>query len=313
MKSMISMKGYFAVAVIAPMIVLGGCAPGNDERSGRDLYPDVGERTSALPGCGAALVAWNGSTAYSNGEDTGTGESCAGDSEYGLKYQCVELVMRHFEINWGLSWMGNAEDLLDYAPAHSVDVYFDGDKAHPPVPGDMIVFGGGEVGHVALVTAVSSSEVTIIEQNVPSSFTRRLAIKDGKVSPGWRGWWTKGWAHAKANGGEGGEPGSWACGDSAFGGQQYWTCENGARHRCEGGMPVEEACEHGCMSRWLGADDLCISNTEGWDCANSAYRDYQVWTCSGGSLFRCSGGTPHEVVCPKGCAKQESGMDDLCQ
>lgn len=386
-----------SVALVS--LLAGGCAAGGRDIDDQEMYPDVGETKGALAGCGTALISWNGTTAYSNGPDTGTGESCAGQGAYGLRYQCVELVMRHFTLSWGFRWYGNAEDLLNNAPAATVDVYKNGDAEHPPVPGDMIVFGGGSVGHVALVTEVTDTSVTIIEQNVPSSFTRTLKRDGGSISPGWNNWWTMGWAHAKANGGSagGGSPPVWSCGASEYDGQQYWTCENGdlhrcengqpvvtecgdagctvkslgsddacisppvsdppqnppaedppaedppaedppadppadwscadsayngaqywtckggSRYRCEGGQPVEDACDQGCLVRSLGQDDLCISDASGWACAGSAYAGGQYWTCSGGDIYRCSGGTQQMVDCPSGCNVMSLGTDDTCK
>ena len=326
----------------AMSLVAAGCSSASTG-SGTELYPDeVGERTGALSSCGTALVAWNGSTAYSNGNDTGTGESCAGNGTYGLQYQCVELVMRHFNKNWGLSWYGNAEDLLDNAPSGSVNVYKNGDVDHPPVPGDMIVFGGGSVGHVALVTEVTASQVTIIEQNVPSSYTRKLALSNGKVSPGWNNWWTMGWAHAKANGDGGGQVGdppvSWNCGASAYNGKQYWTCDGGSLHKCDGGSPVVTDCGAlGCTVGAVGTDDTCNAPAGDppadppadppndppadppndppavdWACGDSAYNGSQYWTCKGDSRYRCESGTPVEDACEQGCMSRSVGTDDLC-
>jgi len=122
-----------------------------------------------------------GSTsAKSNGVDTGTGYSCAGPGSYGLRYQCVELVMRHFITHWKIWWHGNAGELLDTAKIKSrytygspadVKVYLNGDSAHPPVPGDAIVWKNGEFGHVALVIATRSGWVDIMEQNVAATVT----------------------------------------------------------------------------------------------------------------------------------------------
>jgi surface antigen len=303
-----------AAAVIS--LLAGGCAAtSTDLDDDEEMYPDIGETKGGLSQCGTALISWNGTTAYSNGANTGTGYSCAGAGDYGLRYQCVELVMRHFKKSWGLRWYGNAKDLLNNAPTADVDVYKNGDAAHPPVPGDMIVFGGGPYGHVSLVTEVTDTSVTIIEQNVKSSFTRTLARDGGNISAGWTGWWTMGWAHAKANGASSGgsEPATWSCGSSAYDGQQYWTCDDGVLHRCEGGQPVEDVCDQGCIARSLGQDDLCISSTSGWSCGNSAYDGGQFWTCNGGNLYRCSGGTQQMIACPSGCTVKALGTDDACK
>jgi len=154
---------------------------------------------TALP-CGTVLATWDGTNAHSNGANTGTGASCAGTGAYGYQYQCVELVMRHFKTKWGLSWLvGSARYTLDKAPAGQVDTYKNGDAAHPPVPGDMLVWGDGTYGHVALITGVTQSSVSVIEQNVQGSGQATFSY-DGKTVGGrWGSWKPLGWAHARAN------------------------------------------------------------------------------------------------------------------
>lgn len=161
--------------------------------------------------CGTVLASFDGTDAKSNGADTGTGNSCAGTGTYGLQYQCVELVMRHFKTHWNLRWYGNAKDLLAHAKTASyfasgspsdVTVYDNGDGAHPPVAGDMIIWTTGTYGHVALVTAVTSTKVSIIEQNV-SGVTpagKYTLGFDGKTVAGrWGQAGPAGWVHAKKN------------------------------------------------------------------------------------------------------------------
>ena len=183
---------------------LAGCGPGFEE----EFAPPPGEvnpsasqsqALGGMPACGTALVTWQGTAAYSNGPDTGTGNSCAGTGSYGLQYQCVELVMRHFKKNWGLRWYANAKDILAGAPTATVDVFNNGDLAHPPVPGDMVVWPNGTWGHVALVVAVRSNAVDIIEQNVSGDGRATLPFSNGRIGARWTTWTPSGWAHAKAN------------------------------------------------------------------------------------------------------------------
>jgi len=296
-------------------LLLAACGPdmGDSEMTDGPVNPSSLEQGVTMPACGVALQTWNGTAAYSNGVYTGTGTSCNGYGTYGYRYQCVELVMRHFKTKWGLSWYGNAHDLLANAPRTSVDVYNNGDSAHPPVPGDMIVFDdGGAWGHVALVTAVTSSTVSIIEQNVNGTGARTLTRSGGYVYPGWSGWWTMGWAHAKANGGGGGT--SWNCANSAYAGQQYWTCSGSARYKCDAsGNPISETCSRGCFVNSLGKDDLCIYPASGWSCANSAYGGQQWWTCSGGYVYKCDSQGGTVAYCPVGCNSGPLGTNDTCK
>jgi lysozyme len=106
---------------------------------------------------------------------------------------------------------------------------------------------------------------------------------------------------------------SWSCAASAYLGAQYWTCSNGNLFKCQGGVPVEDECALGCISRPAGSVDLCISSAGSWSCAGSAYNGAQYWTCSGGNLYRCAGGVGEEVVCPSGCISHPLGTDDACR
>jgi lysozyme len=105
---------------------------------------------------------------------------------------------------------------------------------------------------------------------------------------------------------------AWSCSASAWGGAQYWTCAGGNLRQCAGGVPTERSCARGCVSRPAGSDDVCIDDAPGWSCARSAWNGAQYWTCAGGSLYRCAGGAPEAIVCPKGCVVAALGSDDQC-
>jgi len=306
-----SSQALTAVVVLGlSTALLPGCGAPEIE-GGEAVNPSYFEPTS-MPACNTALATWDGTTAYSNGSDTGTGNSCAGTGSYGYKYQCVELVMRHFTTKWGLRWYGNAKDLLNNAPRASVDVYTNGDSAHPPVPGDMLVWTNGTYGHVALITGVRSGAVDIIEQNVTGNGKATLGYNGSSIATRWGSWTPAGWAHAKANRGGGGT-GGWSCASSDYMGRQVYTCNGNARSKCHAGTPTTDACERGCFSAGVGRDDLCISSSPGWNCANSAAGGQQWWTCSGGNLYRCDGTSPTIVRCPSGCNVGAVGTNDTCK
>jgi hypothetical protein len=171
-----------------------------DEQSVEEVNPSASDAIRAsMPPCGTALGDFDGTTAYSNGANTGTGVSCRGSGAFGLQYQCVELVMRHFQTHWGYRWRGNAQDLLNNAPRDRVDVYGNGDGAHPPVPGDLIVWQEGEYGHTALVTGVRPGAVDILEQNVGGGARASLPYDGRTIGSRWGGWRPQGWGHARAN------------------------------------------------------------------------------------------------------------------
>ena len=193
------------VAALAATTACVNALPGEDDEltESADVVNPSGESEQALtmPSCGTSLAWFDGTDARSNGRYTGTGTGCAGQGGIagGLQYQCVELVMRHFKRKWNLRWYGNAKDLLRNAPRDTVDVIENGDRAHPPVPGDLLVWENGSWGHTALVTAVTSSYVDIIEQNVNGNGKARLPFSNGRIGSRWSGWVPTGWAHARAN------------------------------------------------------------------------------------------------------------------
>lgn len=49
----------------------------------------------------------------------------------------------------------------------------------------------------------------------------------------------------------------WDCAKSSYQGRQFWTCKDGAIHRCQGGVPETIACADGCALGPVGTDDVC--------------------------------------------------------
>ena len=122
-----------------------------------------------------------GAIAYSNGPaDQGTGSSCAGGEEY----QCVNYVKRYYasilQYQKAANWHGYARD---YCNAECSVTSKEGLQAFPqgsgtaPIPDDLLVFGGGSYGHVAIITNVTETQVTIIEQNWSPTGTATLPIQ----------------------------------------------------------------------------------------------------------------------------------------
>ena len=50
---------------------------------------------------------------------------------------------------------------------------------------------------------------------------------------------------------------SWNCANSAYNGQQYWTCSSGNLFKCVSGSPQKTTCSNGCQSNGLGVNDTC--------------------------------------------------------
>lgn len=80
-------------------------------------------------------------------------------------YQCVELANRWLTKRVGSPLIeGNAGELCDNASSRAYDVHRRG-SAYEPVPGDLLVWSGGPMGHVAVVTSVSPSSMVVANQN----------------------------------------------------------------------------------------------------------------------------------------------------
>lgn len=114
----------------------------------------------SAPPCGTVMYTYNNVAAKSNGNNQGTGNSCAGYSTYGYQYQCVEYVQRYFHALHGTTpiWYGNAKDLCSSHPSNVA-------KTSSPKAGDAVVFGWGTYGHTAIVKSISGSTVSVVEQN----------------------------------------------------------------------------------------------------------------------------------------------------
>ena len=308
---------------------------------------------TAMPPCHTVLATYDGVSAYSNGSSTSTGYSCGGTVATGYQYQCVELVQRYFKTKWGLRWYGNAKDLLDNAPRDATDVYANGDAAHPPVPGDMIVWKTGTWGHVALVVAVRSDAIDIIEQNVKGNGRATLGYGGGWVQTRWGNWDVAGWVHAKANTGNAAPaptpptptpptptpptptpPTPTSCHTGAVFGWSFCSqacpCGEG-----EGDCDGDAECKSGLVcaadvGQQYGAGatvDVCRKpNTPApptpaptpapapsWSCAKSSYQGTQLWTCNGSDRYRCENGIPVSEHCSAGCQSNPLGTDDVCK
>ena len=335
MKSLNSFRSYSAGAALGlAALASQSCVPGEPD----SVEESTGYNVDAVwdaPACGTVIGSYDGTNAYSNGSKTGTGVGCAGQGAFGLQYQCVELVMRHFKTHWGLKWAGNAADLLANAPAGDVDVRYNGDGAHMPVAGDMIVWTDTAWGHVALVTSVSGSSISILEQNVfGAGGTATLPISGGKIH-GPAGWgWSDphGWAHAKANQAGGGNGGgstgsSDPCSHATFGGQycgqstQYgfgpgqadvlYDCENQV-------ITHQSTCTGGCQVMPAGDEDACRPDP----CKAAAYggrycgQSTQYGFVGGVTnwLYDCENHTTKShVACSNGCIVMPAGQEDHCQ
>ena len=137
----------------------------------------VAAHASAIP-FGTVLISgaqWAGADAglgdlnvYSNGnqnqDQTGT---------YGSKYECTELVQRwaHFKFGEPATWpITNAADMWNVGPTLPVPLSQNPNGgATTPQYGDILVFAAtatNPTGHVAVVSSVTSTGVTAVQQNL---------------------------------------------------------------------------------------------------------------------------------------------------
>ncbi len=116
--------------------------------------------------CGESLGTLSGVDAFSNGargDCTGTGRGF---------YQCVEYAKR-FHGRSGERW-GNANQIFGRAERLDLRSFRNG-ETEAPRQGDAITFQGGRYGHIAIIYAVGSNFITLIEQNwhnIPGRFRR---------------------------------------------------------------------------------------------------------------------------------------------
>jgi hypothetical protein len=117
------------------------------------------------------------------------------------QYQCVDLVTRLIAaMHWSPPIWGNADQIYGDASAAYFDKHPNG-SGYRPVPGDIVVWGGGEggYGHVAVVDAISGSLLTVVEQNAsPSGYNTYTISSSGYIAPRF-GYYVEGFLHAKDN------------------------------------------------------------------------------------------------------------------
>jgi hypothetical protein len=104
---------------------------------------------------------------YSNGTQT-TDQA----GTFGLKYECTELAQRwaHYKFGEPATWpISNTADMWTAGPALPVPLFQNPNGgARPPQYGDILVFAAtatNPTGHVGVVSSVTATTVTIVQQN----------------------------------------------------------------------------------------------------------------------------------------------------
>ena len=130
---------------------------------------------------------FNGVTAYSNGSVT---TDSTDRISTGLKWQCVEFVRRYYSTVYGMNIGAgeNASGFYSSAASWKLASFPNGGTVSPQV-GDILCFAGGSSGngHVAIITGVSSTQITVIQQNVTESsrdaaFPCPMSVVGGKYT-----------------------------------------------------------------------------------------------------------------------------------
>ena len=153
--------------------------------------------------------------------------------ESGMEWQCVELVNRLYITKGWISatWTGDGDQL--YGTASSVGLTNEQKQGSISslAPGDVISFNGPiPGGHAAVVSNVSGSSITLVNQNTSSSNTLSTAtLSNGSlVMNGWEGYKLIGVIHAPTSS----PPGTlWGINTSGqavrYAGNAKWTRQGG--------------------------------------------------------------------------------------
>lgn len=124
--------------------------------------------------------------------------------------QCVEYVDRFFYYGMDYKaddgtvtnasiWMGNGVDYYGSAATKRLNAYPNGGTTRP-MPGDILCLGGGPsgLGHVAIVTAVSDTAVTVLQQNLASVSAFKMVRSRSACSVSvWSGFWCQSWLRSR--------------------------------------------------------------------------------------------------------------------
>ncbi|MBK6773178.1 MAG: CHAP domain-containing protein [Ignavibacteria bacterium] len=133
---------------------------------------------------GTQLGSFNGVINYSNGTTdyvSGASNTYNGTNT-GMTWQCPEYCNRYYvavyQINIRNQSSNNANDYFPTASLRGLTSFANGSTTIPAI-GDMLCFTGGLYGHVAIIRAVGSNYVDIIQQNWfnnSSDISKRLTM-----------------------------------------------------------------------------------------------------------------------------------------
>ena len=207
--------GFSMVSLAVPTIATAAAMPHSPAVVRSDMRHAPGTRACTGPGdFGTKYLssAWPGGftgvPVYSNGSAT-YASNCynyattpSGKSvKSGMEWQCVELVNRLYITKGWISetWKGDGDQLYSKAPSLGLTNDQEQGSISYLAPGDVISFNGPiSGGHAAVVSEVSGSSITLVNQNTSSSDTLSTAtLSNGSlVMNGWAGYTPIGVIHA---------------------------------------------------------------------------------------------------------------------
>ncbi len=188
------MRPAISALAISSVVLAAGCGSGDPPSSDEPLGAGSAA-VQACPGkrCGDLLASWDGLSAYVTNDCLSPVRATAANAAHlggaGVEtdtagFQCVELAVRHFHFNGHIdASLWNVQSAWQMCGQHPAGV----SVVSSPEPGDLAVFSPnvpsftGPDGHVAVVTSVSGSSMSVLEQNVeygthPCQGTRTLAV-----------------------------------------------------------------------------------------------------------------------------------------
>jgi hypothetical protein len=128
---------------------------------------------------------------YFNNSDTGNlgrhyFQDDSKEYDYGLKWQCVEFARRYYHDVLGIKFTtkGHAREYFEDASGHGLTAFENGSTEKPKYQ-DLFVAKYGSTGHIAVISEVTDTTVTIAQQNVGmipiQTFALSKEIKEGKT------------------------------------------------------------------------------------------------------------------------------------
>ncbi|MDB5386553.1 MAG: hypothetical protein JWM11_2199, partial [Planctomycetaceae bacterium] len=163
------------------------CNSGSDLLS-RELLESI--RGLSLDDFNTPIGSFNNVEAKSNGTPLNNSHTYNTDMDVttGLEWQCVEYVNRYYFEHYGIDLLSlgslNADSF--YSASLGLNRYANGSNTQPQV-GDILCFGGGDFGHVAIIREVTPTQIFVIQQNVTensrdANFAYNMSVSGGNYS-----------------------------------------------------------------------------------------------------------------------------------